>query len=143
MSGDEDYPIWYESKLSGADMIIITSYAAGQSAYNMIEHAWSPLSNRLTSVKLPAILEGEEKPPNKQTNLTEEERIEEEGDVEPESDEDIDDDDCNARPCIIDGLVKNKKTKVAWVRCCACLKWFHQYCVGVADDDLTFKCPKH
>ena len=54
---------------SGADMLIVTSYAADQSAYNMIEHAWSPLSNRLTSVKLPAVLPGETKPPNKQTEL--------------------------------------------------------------------------
>ena len=30
-----------------------TLYSAGQSAYYMIEHAWSPLSNCLTSVKLP------------------------------------------------------------------------------------------
>ena len=45
--------LWIDS---GADMLLVTSYAAGQSAYNMIEHAWSPLSNRLTSVKLPAVL---------------------------------------------------------------------------------------
>ena len=63
---------------AGADMIVVTSYAAGQSAYNMIEHAWSPLSNRLTLVKLPAVLDGEEKPPNKQTNITEDERKEKE-----------------------------------------------------------------
>ena len=42
----------------------------------MIEHAWSPLSNRLTSVKLPAVLEGEEKPPNNQVHLTADERRE-------------------------------------------------------------------
>ena len=50
---------------------------AGQSAYNMIEHAWPPLSNRLTSVKLPATLHGEDKPPNKQV-LEKEEREEKE-----------------------------------------------------------------
>ena len=58
-------------------MITFTSYTAGQSAYNMIEHAWSPLSNRLTSVKLPATLPGEDKPPNKQV-LEKEEREEKE-----------------------------------------------------------------
>ena len=66
--------LWFDS---GADMITFTSYAAGQSAYNMIEHAWSPLSNRLTSVKLPATLPGEDKPPNKQV-LEKEEREEKE-----------------------------------------------------------------
>ena len=55
--------LWFDSC---ADMITFTSYAAGQSAYNMIEHAWSPLSNCLTSVKLPATLPEEDKPPNKQ-----------------------------------------------------------------------------
>ena len=63
--------LWLDS---GADMLIVTSYAAGQSAYNMIEHAWSPLSNRLTSVKLPEVLPGDTKPPNKQTELSAEER---------------------------------------------------------------------
>ena len=58
--------------------MVVTSYAAGQSAYNMIEHAWSPLSNRLTSVKLPAVLPGETQPPNKQTNLSVEERTKKE-----------------------------------------------------------------
>ena len=67
--------LWIDSK---ADMLVVTSYAAGQSAYNMIEHAWSPLSNRLTSVKLPAVLPDETKPPNKQTNLSAEERAKKE-----------------------------------------------------------------
>ena len=66
--------LWFDS---GADMITFTLYATGQSAYNMIEHAWSPLSNRLTSVKLPATLPGENKPPNKQV-LEKEEREEKE-----------------------------------------------------------------
>ena len=35
--------------------------------------AWSSLSNKLTGVTLPATLEGEELPPNKQSGLTEEE----------------------------------------------------------------------
>ena len=62
-------------KDSGADMIQCISYAAGQSAYNPIEHAWPPLSNCLTGVILPATLPDEELPPSKQ-NLSEEEREE-------------------------------------------------------------------
>ena len=60
---------------SGADTIQCISYAAGQSAYNPIEHAWSRLSNCLTGVLLPVTLPDEELPPSKQ-NLSEEEREE-------------------------------------------------------------------
>ena len=84
-NGPEINPTYYVNEVhlgnlwfnSGANMITFTSYAAGQSAYNMIGHAWSPLSNRLTSVKLPATLPGEDKPPNKQV-LEKEEREEKE-----------------------------------------------------------------
>ena len=34
--------LWVDSK---ADLLVVTSYTAGQLAYNMIEHIWSPLSN--------------------------------------------------------------------------------------------------
>ena len=61
--------LWFDSD---ADVITFTSYAAGQSAYNMIEHTWSPLSNRRTSVKLPPTLPGEDKPPKKQVLENEE-----------------------------------------------------------------------
>ena len=44
----------------------------------MIEHAWSSLSNCLTSVKLSACLPGKDKPTNKQSLLTKEERREKE-----------------------------------------------------------------
>ena len=49
------------------------TYPSGRSAYGLIEHAWSPLCNKLTGVTLPASLEGEELPPNKQSGLTKEE----------------------------------------------------------------------
>ena len=68
---------------------------------------------------------------------------EDEDELEVDDTEEIDNNDCNARPCLISILIKNKKTEVNWVRCCACPKWFHQLCVGVGDDDLTFKCHNH
>ena len=48
-------------------------YSSGRSAYNPIEHAWSLLSSKLTGVTLPATLEGEELPLNKQSGLAKEE----------------------------------------------------------------------
>ena len=42
-------------------------------------------------------------------------------------------------PCSIGTIIKNKNANVTWVRCSACPKWFHQFCVDVSDDDLTFK----
>ena len=49
------------------------TYPSSISAYNPIKHAWSPTSYKLTGVALPATLEGEEFPPNKQSGLTKEE----------------------------------------------------------------------
>ena len=60
-------------KDSGLDILGIVSYAAKWSAYNNIEHLWSLMSRMLANVILPSVLEGEEKPPYKQTNLTQEE----------------------------------------------------------------------
>jgi len=62
--------LWRDTKLTRMSCI---SYPAGHSAFNPIEHAWSPLSNSLTSVTLPATLPGEDRPPNKQTELSPEE----------------------------------------------------------------------
>ena len=50
-------------------MLPCITYPAGRSAFNPIEHAWSPLSNALTGVTLPAILPGKDKPPNERTYL--------------------------------------------------------------------------
>ena len=58
--------LWRDLNL---DIFILTSYAAGHSALNMIEHAWSPLSKFLSGVTLPITLENEDKPPCQQSNL--------------------------------------------------------------------------
>ena len=41
--------MWRECDL---DILCVTSFAARYSAYNLIEHLWSPMSKRLTSVRL-------------------------------------------------------------------------------------------
>ena len=71
--------------------------------------------------------------------------LEVESDDEEKTDEteEVDDNDCNARLCSIGSIIKRKNANVAWVRCSACPKWFHQFCVDVSDDDLTFKCHNH
>ena len=66
--------LWRDTDLTKLSCI---TYPAGRSAYNPIEHAWSPLSNALTGVILPATLDGEEKPPNKQNISIEQRRIKE------------------------------------------------------------------
>ena len=65
-------------KDTGLDLLCIVSYAAKYSAYNNIEHLWSPISKKLCSVVLPSILEGDEKEPCKMSHLTPEERKEKE-----------------------------------------------------------------
>ena len=62
---------------SGLDILGLVSYAARYSAYNDIEHLWSPLSKHLSSVILPSVLEEDEVEPNKQ-NLEAKERSEKE-----------------------------------------------------------------
>ena len=57
----------------GLTKLTTITYPAGRSAYNPIEHTWSPLSNKLTGVVIPAVLDGEDLPPNKQTGLSKEE----------------------------------------------------------------------
>jgi hypothetical protein len=56
-------------KDSGLDILGVVSYAAKYSAYNQIEHLWSPMSKKLSSVILPSILEGENSPPYLQKGL--------------------------------------------------------------------------
>ena len=60
---------------SGLDILGIVSYAAKYSAYNNIEQTWSPMSRQLSSVVLLSGLEGEEEPPCKQADLTNNERV--------------------------------------------------------------------
>jgi len=50
-------------KDNGLDIFGIMSYAAQWSAYNNIEHLWSPMSKKLANVVLPHILEEEQTPP--------------------------------------------------------------------------------
>ena len=62
--------IWRDAKL---DLLIVTTYCPGFSAYNAIEHAWSPRSRDLTSVTLPDKLDGDDKAPCQQ-KLTSQQR---------------------------------------------------------------------
>ena len=56
-------------KDSGLDVLGIVSYAAQWSAYNNIEHLWSPMSKKLASAFLPSVLENQDVPPCQQNNL--------------------------------------------------------------------------
>ena len=64
--------LWRDTNLTRLSCI---SYSLGHSTFNPIEHAWSPLSNKLTSFTLSATLPGEDKPPHKQTDLTTDETL--------------------------------------------------------------------
>lgn len=57
------------------DAMIVTSYCPGDSAFNPIERVWSPCTQALTSVYLPAVLEGETRPPCAQAGLSTEEKM--------------------------------------------------------------------
>ena len=59
--------LWKDCNL---DILAAVSYAPYHSRYNPIEHAWSPRSNDLTGVVLPATLDGDNKPPSQQTGLS-------------------------------------------------------------------------
>ena len=56
-------------KDSGLDILGIISYAASWSVYNNNQHLWSSVSKRLCSVILRSILEGDDKPPCKITDI--------------------------------------------------------------------------
>ena len=58
------FRVWREL---GLDILGFISYAAKYSAYNNIEHLWSPLSKALSGVILPSVLEGENEIPCKQS----------------------------------------------------------------------------
>ena len=72
--------LWVECGRNQLDVLGIVSYAARYSAYNNIEHLWSPLSKSLSSVILPSILEEDSEEPNKQ-NLEEEQRRQKEAQI--------------------------------------------------------------
>ena len=44
-------------------MLLICSYAAHNSPYNLIKHLWSPLTKKLSSVRLSAVAPGDTKAP--------------------------------------------------------------------------------
>ena len=58
---------------SGLDILGVVSYAAKYLAYYQIEHLWSPMSRKLSSVILPSVLEGEDSPPYLQSDLSKDE----------------------------------------------------------------------
>ena len=62
--------LWRES---GLDVLGVVSYAARYTAYNNIEHSWSHVSRLLSSVVLPSVLDEDEEPPSKQSQLSKEE----------------------------------------------------------------------
>ena len=65
-------PFYYRQfKELNLDMLSVSTYAARYSAYNPIEHAWSPLSNLLAGVFFSSKMEGDSKPPCQQSLTTE------------------------------------------------------------------------
>ena len=68
-------------KAAGLDILGIVSYCAKFSAYNNIEHLWSPMSKCLSSVILPSILDGDETEPHKQRDLSPDEIREKEANI--------------------------------------------------------------
>ena len=69
------YRLFRDKKL---DFLSVLTYAARYSAYNPVEHVWSPLSNKLAGVILSSCLQGEDKPPAQQSKLSKEELDEKE-----------------------------------------------------------------
>ena len=67
--------LWKELHL---DLLAAVSYAPYNSRFNPIEHAWSPRSNDLTGLVLPATLPGEDRPPSKQPHLSDDQVLEKE-----------------------------------------------------------------
>lgn len=44
-------------------------------------------------------------------------------------------------PCMFcNEMFSDSRDKEMWVRCCKCLKWGHEDCAGVDDDDLQYTC---
>ena len=68
-------------KSSNLDMLSITSFAARYSAYNPIEHLWSPLSKRLASVRLSPVADGDTKAPFFLAGLTSDQKMAKEAEV--------------------------------------------------------------
>ncbi|XP_038052645.1 uncharacterized protein LOC119725325 [Patiria miniata] len=56
------------------DYFCILGYAPGDSRYNMIEHCWAPVTTWLTGLQLSDTIPGEDKNPEAQSKLSEEDR---------------------------------------------------------------------
>ena len=70
--------LWRDCDL---DLLVVTSFAARYSAYNPIEHLWSPLSKILNSVRLKAIDGDDQQPPCRLPGLSLAQRNEKEARV--------------------------------------------------------------
>lgn len=55
------------------DILHVCLYVARYSVYNPTEHLWSPMSKKLNSVRLSAVVEGDDKPPCNVAGITSEE----------------------------------------------------------------------
>ena len=60
------------------DLLAVFTYAARYSAFNPIEHLWSPLSKQLSGVIFDPVVPGENKSPINQSNLTKEQLVQKE-----------------------------------------------------------------
>ena len=67
--------LWRDCNL---DLLVITSFVACYSAYNPIEHLWSPSSKKLSSVRLKAVDGGDQHPPCHLSDLSGTQRCEKE-----------------------------------------------------------------
>ena len=70
--------LWRDTNL---DVLVATSFAARFSAFNPIEHLWSPLSKKLNGVTFSAIAPGDSKPPCQISGISNEEKSQEEAEV--------------------------------------------------------------
>ena len=66
------YSFWRKKEQT---LLTITSYAPGFSAYNSVEHLWSPVSKKFTSAKANPCAEGDEVPPVQLSDATDEEIV--------------------------------------------------------------------
>ena len=68
-------------EFSKLDVLGIISYATKYSAFNNVEHLWSPMSKKLSSVILPSVLNGDKDMSYKLTHLSKAELQEKEAKV--------------------------------------------------------------
>ena len=67
--------LWRDLNL---DYVCLTAYASKDSRFNMIEHAWAPVNSWLVGLCLSECVPGETDPPDKQSQLSESERVKKE-----------------------------------------------------------------